>query len=247
MMHAICSALLGLVLSLPSLGWAAVAIEDTSSSSASFADTLTFSHVSQGANRYLVCAVQWTADSVTPETVSSVTFNGSALTSIDKIGGTAGFPTVELLGLVAPASTTANVVVTLSAAVDFVLTAGCVTFSGVDQTTPNSGYQEQTGTVSPDGQPSLTVTSATDDYVLNALCTDGDSAVTVGAGQASAWINGGSSASAGSASTKAGATSVVMSYGDLANFTEYAHSALNIKASSGSGAETFGFLKRRMQ
>ena len=214
--------------------WAQVVIEDASSSSGNFADTLTFSHVSQGSNRYLLCAVQWTAG--TPETVSSVTFNGTALSSIDKVGGTAGFPTVELFGLVAPASTTADVVVTMSEAVDFVLIAGCVTFSGVNQTTPTSGYLEQTGTISPDAQPSLTVTSATNDFVLNALCTDGDASGTVGSGQTSQWSAGGSS-SAGHASTEAGASSVVMDYSALASFTEYAHAAINIKQATGGGGE----------
>lgn len=228
--------------------WAAVAVEDASSANAAFADSLTFAHVSQGSDRYLLCAVHWTAASPTPETVSSVTFNGTSLTSIEKVGGTAGFPTVELFALVAPAVTTANVVVTMSVAVTFQLIAGCVTFSGVNQSTPTSGYLEQTGTISPDGQPSLTVTSATDDMVLNALTTDGDGSVTVGGGQTTQWINLGSSAAAGHGSTEPGASSVTMSYSELASFTEYAHAAINIQqATGGGGPDVTPFYKRRMQ
>ena len=91
--------------------------------------TETFSHtVSAGSNRLLL--VGTSNDLSTAHVVSSVAFNGVALTNIISSGDSNKL--VELWGLVAPVVQTANIVITYDGAVKG--GSWAITYSGIDQT-----------------------------------------------------------------------------------------------------------------
>jgi hypothetical protein len=105
-----------------------------------------WSHTVSGANRLLLVMVQWNQPS-NSETVSSVTYGGTALTQVGSnvIAGGSGLDRcTALFRLIAPATGTANIVVTMSAACTFL--AGGTSFTGVDQTTPLGTPQTATTT-----------------------------------------------------------------------------------------------------
>lgn len=127
------------------------------SSTASVASSLTFSHtVGSGSSKLLVVGVAMRAPN--GATVSSITFNGTNLTFLRSDTDTTRIRS-ELWYLVAPAETTANIVVTCSA-VSGRLAATALQYTGVDQTTPfetNGGTAAASGTTS---TVSVTTTSA---------------------------------------------------------------------------------------
>ena len=118
---------------------------------------------------------------------------------------------IEIWRLIAPASGTAAVTVTMSAAAVF--GGGAASFSDVDQTTP-------LGTFAGDGDntttPTVTVTSAAGELVFDTVGARGDAtALTVGAGQTQLWnYTTGSTVGhvIGGGSTEPGAASVTMSW-----------------------------------
>jgi hypothetical protein len=228
-----------------STSWAAIAGGTTVSGTNTASATITLSSiVTTGSDKYLLCSVTWGNTQTSP---TSVVFNGSEnLTKVNGVlkGTGEGADFWELKN---PSSTTANVVVTFSAAPSIGISAGCTPYTGVDQTTPSDGFVSVTGSVNPDPQPTLDVTSATDDLVVDALETNGDGTLTIGGGQTQTFAVGNNNQS-GHGSTEAGAGTVTMSWSALANFTAYAYIAMNMNPSAGAPAdETFGFLRRRGQ
>ena len=90
-----------------------------------------------------------------------------------------------------------------------------VSFKPVDQTTPVTG---DTGTTS--GSKTVTVTSATGDMVMDNLAVFETSPGAPGAGQTAHWslLDPDEGKGGGAASTKAGATSVIMSWSGSGSF-----------------------------
>lgn len=174
------------------------------------ATSLTWSHtIGSGSNGILLVNVAIYDDKAAVQ-VNSVTYGGTSLT---RLGSVAGARTrAEMWYLKAPASGTANIVVTLSAAANF--TAGATTFFNVDHTTPFGAPVTGIGS----GDPSLTVASAPGELVVDVIADrdiDGTGSVTVGANQSPLWVqwNGNTSADAtGACSSEAGAASVTMSW-----------------------------------
>jgi hypothetical protein len=94
-------------------------------------NSLTISHtVPTGSNRYLVVQLSCGASAQ----ANSVTYNGVAMTLINRTSSTS--QKVESWGLVAPAQTTANIVITLSNTTSVV--AKAINFTNVNQTTPTA-------------------------------------------------------------------------------------------------------------
>jgi len=141
--------------------------------------------------------------------VSSITFNGDALTFHDEISnGTWSFS--EVWQRIAPDVATGNVVVTMSAADKWV--TGVYVANGVDQTTPLRAVAESTATGT---SVSNTVAGVgTDDLVFDSLAIDSTShAGTVGADQTERWdIEIASGYVTGLSSTQAGSAGGVMSW-----------------------------------
>lgn len=192
--------------------WATTPSFDSASNAGSAnASSLTFSHTTSGTNRDLVCGVSTQNPT---KTVTSVTFNGVALSQLSVLDNTDD-PTrqsrVEVWYLVNPPATTANVVVTLNAAT--AVSAGCLSYSDVNQMTPHGTPAAAKGdsTVA-----TVNVGSASGEIVIDvASIRVGTTTITAGTGQTER-VEKQSAAGAGNTtigmSSKAGAATVTMSW-----------------------------------
>ena len=169
-------------------------------STANNTSSISFSHTTgSGNNRLLLVGISF-YNATTARTVSSVTFGGTALTSVGTIynGNTRR---VAIYRLTAPAaSTTANVVVTFSGAVYAV--AGAVSFAGVDQCTPLGTFLGATGNTATATVSPVTVAG---DLVFDTVAAG--SALTVDGTQAQQWNTADGTTIYGGASTKTATTS----------------------------------------
>jgi len=167
--------------------------------------SLTFSHTTNGDPLYVLVFLQ-DAGVMT----STVTFNGTDMFRMDS-SGDLGQRYFQLWFLPNPGSTTANVVITPNISTEIVAGALNVNNPDLDRPYENLVFQQVTSTT-----PSLNVTSATGDLVVDFIVTDGNNQVfTEGAGQ-TALFKQSSIANAlekGAISTEAGGATVAMSWG----------------------------------
>jgi len=141
--------------------------------------TYSWSHTCTGSNRYLTVGVSML--SVGGSSVSSITYNGVALSLIKAQASAVGAVRAELWGLVAPATGSNTIAVTLSASLDSA--AGAVSYTGVEQTTPYEAGNSATATNVGAADATVDVTTIADnDWGIDNVATD-DTAITVGAGQ----------------------------------------------------------------
>ena len=118
--------------------------------------------------------------------VSSVTYNGVDLTFVGAkdVSGITGNSRVEIWSLVAPASGTHDVVVTMANTGYHGMVAGVMTFTGVNQTTPLANFVGVSGHST---TASATVASKTDDLVFAVVHSHGGTAITPVSGQTEYW------------------------------------------------------------
>lgn len=199
----------------------AVALTGTvTSGSQDSANNLSFSYTSPGDVDLLVVVVAyWDVNNITigdldHSGIASVTFNGDALTFVQNSAetGAPGFLT-EIWQRVAPdVSTTANVVITYAGASGTPIAGVAVGIKGANQTTPLANAT-QNATTGPGTGPSVSISSATDNLVIDGIWVDDDSTnLTAGAGQteqAEVTVTGWGKLAV---STEAGAASVTMSW-----------------------------------
>lgn len=135
--------------------------------------SLTFAHRCFGDNRLLVVSISATWASVT-----GVTYNGDAL-ALAESREYAGYGAFTYY-IVAPDTGTHDVVVSMAGSVDVVATA--VGLTGINQSSPLANEIDAEGTST---TPSVTVSSAAGDWVLDCVTwdIDGAASVTPGAGQ----------------------------------------------------------------
>jgi uncharacterized repeat protein (TIGR01451 family) len=171
----------------------------TSTQSGTSVSSLTWSHtVSTQNNRILVVGVQSEHSSTVHPT--GVTFNGTALTQIGTASaGTSTYQNVSLWYLLAPAASTANVVVTWSSAVNNA-TAGAITLYGLAQVGPEAtatGFNNA-------GATSTNITTLADNAVVVDMFGSGQNQgdLAPGSGQAQRFINAAGATTSGGASTK---------------------------------------------
>jgi hypothetical protein len=190
--------------------------------------TLTISHtVGAGSNRVLYVGPCSTAG--TPAAISSVTYGGVSLTQIDDENQ--GVARAGVWRLLAPATGTANVVITYAAFQDE-MGAVAISLAGVDQTTPEDAPVGTQGASATD--PSTIITSAVDDMVLDILMVNHGGAITAGGGQTNRGEVEGIGGSSGvGLSTAPGAASVTMTW---TCEWPWAHIAWNVNASVAGGA-----------
>ena len=206
-------------------GLLAISLNSTSSAAtAGAATSLTWSHtVNSGDNRILTVGLSLISGQST-----SVTYGGNAMTLAGRHIGT---HTIEIWRLLSPMVGTANIVANFSGSLEAI--GGAAAFDGVDQTNP-TGVFAGAGTDS--GTASVTVASAVGDLVIDTMFVDLPTAVTAQGGQTEHWelTNG----RTGAGSTKAGDTSVTMSW-TLASADEWDIGAVSLKAApSGPGLLT---------
>ena len=158
-----------LVLVSANVAQGAVAVDAESDVSGGNVSSLSWSHTTSGNNRLLIVSVGMAR--IEPLSVSGITYGGTPLTLIgvsDNTCCTPGRPRVEMWKLVAPATGTNTVVVTLSGTNDSVIGAA-VSYTGVNQTTPLGTFAAANNS---DATPSVTVTSAAGELVQDAMAWD---------------------------------------------------------------------------
>jgi len=181
-----------LVLAAVPYSRAQVAVDATTSTSAlvtgAGTHTLTFNHVTTAtANRLLLVGISMNISGVTGTTVTGVTYNGTALTFVGAHNDAGPSRRVEMWSLLAPASGTNTIVVTvnLPAGGNVGVVAGATTFTGVDQTVPLGTFVSANGAAGANSQ--LDVPSVVNGMVLDTLAIGGAQTATVPAWQTSQW------------------------------------------------------------
>ena len=175
---AICASVVFLVGALcPTLSHGQVTHLSTTTGVSATNAAITVAHTTSAAsNRLMLVGISHTKDD---PTINSVTYGGVALTALGT-AQTSDFRT-RIYRLTAPASGTANVVVTFSARPLKGAIATVSTYSGVNQTTPLGTLAAASGDST---TPSVAVTSVSGDLVHDVLATEtGSGTITAGAGQ----------------------------------------------------------------
>ena len=212
----------------------AVAVDGASSAQTAGVDVNTLSwtsHTIAGADRLLVVNV---SIEETVESVLSVTYGLAALTFKGSQAGAGSFAKIETWFLIAPATGTGTILITLAAAGLSDMVGGAVSFTGVHQTTPLGAFFGATATST---APSVTVTDGVSgDMIIDGVAVDsGTQTATVGAGQTERWNRLISGNVMGLGSTEAGAASVVMDW-SLSVSRVWAAGAVAVKAAAGAAA-----------
>lgn len=176
---------------------------DAASSTSGVSTGLTWAHTvgAAGTNRILVVGISF---DLRGSSITGVTYGGQALTFI---GSSSSAKTrMELWYIVAPPTGTNNVVVTGIGIAEKI--GGATSWAGVHQTAPLGTAAFALGTST---TPSVNVTSAAGEVVVDTLATIDAESVTVGAGQTQRW-NVSQGDYRGGGSSAPGAATVTMSW-----------------------------------
>ena len=181
-------------------GGSGVVVFDRASSN-NISGTLTWTHITtNAANRAMLVGASFG----NPGAVSAITYGGFSLTKVKAI--TNSVVSSEVWLLVNPPSGTNTIAITTIGSPS-TFSAGAVTFSGVDQTTPLSATNTAFGNSS---SSSLIISSATNQIVFDNMACDQQPPNGPGAGQTRRWALGASEGGGGS--TKPGTNSVTMTW-----------------------------------
>lgn len=211
-------------------------IENVSIGSNIVQDGITISHTTSGSNRLMLVCIGYVNDDF--QTVTSVTYNGTALASQVQINEfDDGY--VEIFSLIEPDTGTHDVVVTLSSALitSDGLIVGVVTLTDAHQSTPITATAANNETTEGQVNPALvTISSATAELVIGICVVEDEGNIAADSGQTSLFERTtGHSTLDGSA--KDGNTSVTLSW-DFAIGDHWAAAAVSIApapaATSGS-------------
>ncbi len=206
------------------------------------ASTLTIAHTAANvANRLAVVGVSMNITNNTGATVTGITYAGVAMTQLGSHNDAGNTERVEIWSLVAPATGAQNVIVTvnLPLAARVGVTAGVMTFDGVDQTVPLTAMVSNDGAAGTFSQ--LDIPSGTNQIVFDTLAITGADTVVKGpaATTISQWNltsgNTGGSDERGFGSTNVGAASVPMSetFGAASNWSVAGVSVMPLQADVG--------------
>lgn len=205
---------------------AQVLVDATTSSSATLrgpgSSNLTFAHTTAGTNRLLLVGVSLNIANSPTSGVVGVTYGGTPLNLVGAHNDAGGTRRVEMWSLLAPATGTVNVVVTVNVpATQFEgVVAGATTFTGVDQTVPLGTFVSADGAAGActgiaTGCSAVDVPSVINGMILDTLATGGTQTVTVANPQVGQWnvqsSNTANPGVRGSGSTRSGAPSVPIS------------------------------------
>jgi hypothetical protein len=170
--------------------------------------SLSWSHTCAGTNRYLIAAVSVGLASGSSTASTTVTCNGSAMTSLGKQksnGQDSGY--VEVFGIIPP-SGSCSIVVTANESVDVII-GGSISATSVNQTTPT-----RTVAMAPGSGTSISVarTGVTGDLFVDAACCGSSISTSLQTSQILHNDNPSSGAGNFAMSTAPGATSATMGY-----------------------------------
>ncbi|MDG1893656.1 MAG: DUF4347 domain-containing protein [Fuerstiella sp.] len=202
-----------------------VAVDASSSGSASSQASVTVSHATSGENRLMLVSV---ATDPHGESVASVTYNGVSLSPVGAEEDAGAHSRAEIWSLTAPDTGTHDVVVTMTGTGYFGVNVGVMTFTDVDQTTPLANFSNAFGSST---SASTTVTSATNDLVFGVVNSHNGAAATPGTGQTE-YFDLVESQSNSSGTVEAGAASVTTSW--TVNNDDWTVAAVSIQAAPAS-------------
>lgn len=203
--------------------WAALAV-DTYGQAGYFTESShNESATTSGSDRALVVIVSIDDAS---NSVTSITYNGVSLSQIGRqTASGSGSAGVEMWALSNPASGSHTLTVNFGGTPTGLI--AWISFTGAHQTTASL-----TGTVAASTNKTVTVSSATDEIVVDAISWGDSTGPTVGSGQ-TLWANGQPETFHwGASSYESGATSVTMDYTNDPGFAT-AHLGVSIKPVSG--------------
>ncbi|MGD0567241.1 MAG: C25 family cysteine peptidase [Candidatus Sulfotelmatobacter sp.] len=151
--------------------------------------TLTFAHTTTatGTNLLMLVGVSINITNVTAAAVTGVTYNGTALTLLGTHNDAVNTRRVEIWYLLAPATGNNMVAVKINipAMASVGVSAGAVTFTGVDQTTPLGSFVSADGAAAAYSQ--LNVPSVVNGMILDTLAIGGPETSTIPGPQVSEW------------------------------------------------------------
>ena len=189
----------------------AIAFDAVTRGEGSSVSSISFSHTTTGSDTVAIGLVAYRKNVNT--FVDAVEYNSVAFTAVPS-GGTnnGGVFYIAAYYLVAPTTGANTFEVTFGGNAPTDAGVAILTFTGVDQSVPLGTANVADGDST---TPSVVVSSATDDLVVDGLCIEHAGTLSVGGGQTSRFNE---IAAAGfikhSASTEPGATSVTMSWSD---------------------------------
>jgi uncharacterized repeat protein (TIGR01451 family) len=220
---------------------AQVAVDSATSGAAILAGTgtanLTVGHTTAGSNRLMLVGVSMNITSAATTGVVGVTWNGTPLSFVGARNDAGLTRRVEMWSLLAPATGTFNVVVSVNipAAVNIGVVAGVTTFTGVDQTVPMGTFISANGAAGTNA--SLDVPSVTNGMILDTLAIGGNNGATVPVPQVSRWsvATAGGTANPdvrGVGSSRTGAPSVPISQTFTGGTSNWSYGAISINPST---------------
>ena len=216
----------------------AIAYDTASSAQATAASSISVSHTASGSDRAAFIGVGSSAES--PDLTSTVTYGGSSCTEIwDFIGQTYAHNSSHYY--IAPPTSSQTVTATL-AGTDDELVIGVTSMTGVHQTTPIGTPQTANAT---SNAPSVNVSSATDELVVDNLYAITANTLTVGAGQTERWAQTIGTAVVGKGSTEVGSATTTMSW-SMAGADIWTIGAVGFKP-AGAAAASLVFRPNPMQ
>jgi uncharacterized repeat protein (TIGR01451 family) len=150
-------------------------------------NTFTHTTTATGTNVLMIVGVSLNITNSTTTTVLSVTYGGKALTLLGAHNDAGKTRRVEMWYLLNPPTGTnnTNVLVTIPVRKTVGVTAGAVTFTGVDQTVPLGTFTSADGAGA--GYSQLNVPSVVNGMVLDTLAIGGPETVTIPGPQVSEW------------------------------------------------------------
>ena len=198
-----------------------VAVDTTSNSGGDLTGAGTkvltsFTHTTNGANRLMLVGISMNITNAPTTGVVGVTYNGVALSFVGAHNDAANTRRVEMWYLLAPATGTHAVLVSVGIPVAQTVgvVAGVTTFTGADQTVPLGTFVSADGAAGTNS--SLDVPSVVNGQILDTLAVGGDRTVAIPSPQVSQWNQVSSGVVdppdvTGSGSSRAGAPSVPIS------------------------------------
>ena len=175
-----------------------------------------FAHTTTGANRLLIVGVSMNITNAPATAVTSITYNGTALTLLEGHNDAGSTRRVEMWSLLNPPSGNnlpVNVSINIPVAGATVgIVAGATTFTGVDQTVPMGSFVSADGAAGANSQ--MDVPSTVNGMILDTLATGGNQTVTVSGPQVQQWnqnTGGGAQDIRSTGSSRTGAPSVPIS------------------------------------
>jgi pectate lyase len=199
--------------------------------------SLSWSHtVGSGTDRILVVGVAAEDTGTADANITSVTFNGAALTAVPnskRSGGGTGIIQTQLFYQLNPASGAHTVVVTFQGPVDG-SSAGATSLAGVVQSAPQ-GAATNVDTSGADSISTSITTTAANSWVVDVVGSGNSGSFTAGSGQTERWdiaASGMTGASSTKALTGAGATTLSWTHSGA---NRLAHSLAALGPSAGGG------------